>query len=106
MAGNGEAWFVNVCTAKVPEFENSVTTTEIKQAQDNDDVIQQVKEWLNTPEKDVKNLDQKVKDLLHHRKKLMLDDRGILIRKVGSYKQIVWPESLRHVVYQWFHSDS
>ena len=112
-----------------------------------DSVIRQVKELLEVPDKDWKNLDPKVKELLHHRKKLYVNGHGVLCRRTTNQQheqtgttlhnvkqnqhehtrktlhkvkqtvnikqeqqktspdQVVWPEALCHLIYQWFHVD-
>ena len=70
-----ESWLVNVCSADVPDFSeisSKLSLEQIRQAQEKDSVIRQVKELLEVPDKDWKNLDPKVKELLHHRKKLCM----------------------------------
>ena len=107
-----ETWLVNACQVRVPEFGGKLTLKELKQAQEEDDVIRQVKELIEVAPKEWKNLDEKVKELFHHRKSLYVDRRGLLCRRrhvaekgQGDKDQVVWPESLRHLAYQWFHED-
>ena len=102
-----EAWLVNSCAVGVPSFavEDKLSLEQIRSAQEEDEVIRQVKELLEVKERDWKNLDQPVKDLLIHRRKLFVDSRGILCRQNDGHKQVVWPESLRNLIYSWFHDD-
>ena len=145
-----ESWFVNACSADVPDFPeigSKLSLEQIRQAQEKDNVIRQVKELLEVPNKDWKNLDPKVKELLHHRKKLYVNGHGVLCRRTTNQQhehtgtilhnvkqnqhehtrktlhnvkqkvnikqeqqktspdQVVWPEALRHLIYQWFHMD-
>ena len=74
-----ETWLVNSCEVKIPDFGEKICLKQIKQAQEEDEVIRQVKELLEVAPKDWKNLDDKVKELLHHRKCLYVDDRGLLV---------------------------
>ena len=63
--------------------------------------------------KNWKTVDSNVKELLHHRKSLFVDDRGLLCRRKSAESgqtstskrkdQVVWPEALRYLIYQWFH---
>ena len=109
-----EAWLVNECNAVVPDFSNiesRLSLEQIRQAQEKDSVIRQVKELLEVPAKEWKNLDSQVRELFSHKKKLYVDKRGILCRRSSNQgkeqartqDQVVWPESLRHLVYKWFH---
>ena len=120
-----ESWLVNACEVKIPDFEEKLSLEQIRQAQEKDDVIRQVKELLEVVPKEWKNVDEKVKELLHHRKRLYVDNRGILRRRNLEGKQVkteikhkqsktnikrqndqvVWPESLRNLIFQWFHVD-
>ena len=47
-------------------------------------MIRQVKELLEVPDRDWKNLDSKVKELLHHRKKLYVNGHGVLCRRTTN----------------------
>ena len=102
-----ETWLVNACEVNVPDFSEKLSMEQIRQAQEKDDVIRQVKELMEVVPKDWKNLDGKVKELMHSQ--LFVNDQGVLCRRqdnpgLTKYKdQVVWPESLRHLIYQWFH---
>ena len=103
-----EAWMVNACALKVPDFAGMgqlLTPPQIRDAQKKDVVLEQVKQMLNAPVKNWKNLDAPLKELLHHRKKLFVDSRGLLCRRSDNGIQVVWPESLRELIYRWFHMD-
>ena len=87
--GRGEeSWVVNACEVKIPDFEEKLSLEQIRQAQEKDDVIRQVKELLEVVPKEWKNVDEKVKEVLHHRKRLYVDDRGILRRRNLEGKQV------------------
>ena len=102
-----ESWFVNAALVKSDfAVEDNLSLEQIRSAQENDDVIRQVKELLEVKQqRDWKNLDPSVRQLLHHRRKLFVDSRGILCRENNGTKQVVWPESLRYLIYRWFHEE-
>ncbi len=104
-----EAWLVNTCMVDVvvPEFldEGKITLETIKTAQDEDKVITKVKKLLKVPPRDWGKVEPAVRELLHHKKKLVVDESGILRRGSGSSSRVVWPESLRPLIYKWFHAD-
>ena len=48
---------------------------------------------------------QLVKRLLQEKEKLLVNNKGILIRRTAKVDQVVLPPSLRNLVYQEFHEE-
>ena len=84
-----------------------VEVEEILKAQKEDEEIRIVREIVDKrqAEKDVDGslVIGDVKLMLRERKRLYLDDKGILRRRSDSHAQLVLPKSMRHLIYQQLH---
>ena len=87
----------------------TLKTVNIKQHQDDDRAIKQVKEIILNNEqilaKDKFKEDPAVQKLLRERKKLKVNSNNILVRSTEEIDQIVIPPSLKWVIYQEFHKN-
>ena len=50
-----ETWLVNACNVKIPDFTEKLSLEQIRQAQEEDGVIRQVKELMEVGPKDLYN---------------------------------------------------
>ena len=109
---NEESWCVssNAVESNLSLYVNSVEKVEVAEilkAQREDEDIRVLMEIVGKrqAEKDVDGslVTGDVKLMLRERKRLYLDDKGILRRRSDSHAQIVLPKSMRHLIYQQLH---
>ena len=113
---NNEVWVAGINARTRPttkdemlfDGEDKLSKTDIKNAQERDPVISVVRKVLvnghvSLPlQSDTRN---NVKQLLHQKKKLFLDDDGILKRRVNKMSQLVLPSEYIPLIYKHLHSE-
>ena len=76
---------------------------EFKTRQRQDDDIIRVIHLLNQNEKVSRNDSKVMKGLLRERSKLFIDQDGLLKRRSKQFEQVVWPTSMKGIIYVHLH---
>ena len=89
-------------SASLPEYEPLLN---LKEDQAEDEYIKPIIEIMNGGSKQFLSMPSLSKRLLREKRKLYLDDKGILRRKTKEFDQIVLPLKHRQMIFQTLHTD-
>eukprot|EP00111_Clytia_hemisphaerica_P012720 TCONS_00037433-protein len=106
-SNNDEVWVSAIATNNndedVLDEENVISINELIDTQQNDADISRVIHLLGSDEKASRDDSKFTKNLLRGRRKLFVDD-GLLKRRCGRFhEQIIWPKSLKSIIYEHLH---
>ena len=107
-SNNREVWVSATYCNNADDFElksddEVVSAENIKDSQQKDLDISRVIYFLKSNEKVTKSESRLTRSLLRDKKKLFIDENGILKRKSNGIEQVVWPQALRHIIYDHLH---